>query len=509
MTIRRGRSWAVHVVPQIVVASVSALLLATGASSAGFGLGLFALAGGVFLWQRSAPQTAISSVAVTTLSALVLFSHGANNIVFPGTPIPIAEPLLVTASMAARLLLKRELNRVDAAIGAMVAVGLLRAIHDFPAFGVLALRDLIPFVLPTTVWLGEFLIHRVGPDRTKRFIGYLSVAVVAYGLTYPIRESVARFGPQVGESGQVPLLSYVSIGWMAAVAWLLWPGLGMRPRFGVPIGATVVLLFAQARSLYVLVPLLLVVTAILRRSTPVRARVHAVSERSDSDSFASPAVWVASGAILVTVAGAALATAWSDFPALSGRVGTVSAGQFVDQVRSLSRQDAGSTADRIYWWRTTLDDGLESATYFLSGQGLGVDLTSGRRGPEGEFVRKPHNEMVELFGRAGIIGLAVWLYLLWSLLSAQVAAFNRDNRRFVISLLAAQVLLFGVFMVQPAPSFAYGGAIFYSLAGLGVGLSWAQPASRPQYCARADKPDLSHRKLSRNEVGTTRSSSMQ
>lgn len=63
-------------------------------------------------------------------------------------------------------------------------------------------------------------------------------------------------------------------------------------------------------------------------------------------------------------------------------------------------------AIRFLWWGEIIDRALDSFGIMFGGQGFGIPLTSGTHLKP---VREPHNSMISIFARGGLVYLILWL----------------------------------------------------------------------------------------------------
>ncbi|RDJ24068.1 O-antigen ligase domain-containing protein [Bosea caraganae] len=123
-----------------------------------------------------------------------------------------------------------------------------------------------------------------------------------------------------------------------------------------------------------------------------------------------------------------------------GRV--IGPAQLINNVESLvGRSDAsnldGTKTWRLRWWHS-IEDYTVHGPYFWTGKGFGVNLAiddgyvvgeDGGRG-SGQPVRAPHNAHLNMLARAGVPGLALWLFVFatwFALLFSRMLAARRNG----------------------------------------------------------------------------------
>lgn len=143
---------------------------------------------------------------------------------------------------------------------------------------------------------------------------------------------------------------------------------------------------------------------------------------------------------------------------------------------------------RLVWWRTAVEEALETNRWF--GLGFGHDLAARfvrEYLPEAteEFsARSPHNVLITVFARMGIVGAGLFLTVVGALTARMWRALREPRETFTAGVcgLAAWVLLacacFGVVLEGPM-----GAVVFWTLLGL------AQPQMRDgdESAASADR----------------------
>jgi O-antigen ligase len=164
---------------------------------------------------------------------------------------------------------------------------------------------------------------------------------------------------------------------------------------------------------------------------------------------------------------------------VQGRLGELSLSFYVAHFRTLLGEagpGAGTIVGRANWWTATADEWQSSLPSALFGVGLGPDLASGFRLTGDIFVRKPHNDYLEILARTGIVGLGLFLWLVGVLVVPLGMAARRSSHlegRFCAWVLATSVCYFGIANTQPLLAFPYGAVPLFFF--LGAGLAVAEP----------------------------------
>jgi hypothetical protein len=93
------------------------------------------------------------------------------------------------------------------------------------------------------------------------------------------------------------------------------------------------------------------------------------------------------------------------------------------------------------------------------------------------MVRKPHNDYLEVFARTGLIGFAlfIWLLVTWiAPIVRKARSGSGEAEKFCAWVLAASAVYLGVAAVQPLLSWPYGTIPLFLLLGMGMGAAKAQ-----------------------------------
>jgi len=441
---------------------------ATGRMAEAVAVGLIPLAAGLVIAVGRAPGCSVGGppevlllVAWTIFGGLLVLSRGFSSIPIPLGPFALPLCQVVFGLVAFRMR-KTWLPIVrDAAPGWLAVAALLcifaaaRLLIDYPRFGALAIRDAVPFVDLLALPVGLAVGAATPAPVIRRRIGLILRVAVVWFLFLPFRDALTAAGPTVGVDGQVPLLAFNTAGIVAALA-LLWFSVerGSSPMLWSGL-ALFVLAMAQARGQYIGVPLALLVGFLLRGpQRRVGRGVRIVG--------------------LVVVVIVALAVG----PPLPGRVGDVNLSTLQDQLGTLRGEEAGqgggSAAVRKDWVPTVLEQVTGDPVKVAFGVGLGPDLLQGYRGPDGELVRKPHNDFLEMFARMGVLGLLAWTALVAIPLLALVRR-ARSGAVFARWAVEAQVVLLIVALTQPFFAFPYGGISYWFITGLALGCRTPDP----------------------------------
>jgi hypothetical protein len=196
---------------------------------------------------------------------------------------------------------------------------------------------------------------------------------------------------------------------------------------------------------------------------------------------------------------------------VSGRYGTSSSGGLIERQLSTlpllfqgqaasSDPNVDTAAWRVAWWRALLNETLSNTQTTLVGAGFGADLTGPLRAQfgvqtdeSGRPVRSPHNILINLFARTGLVGLGLWLVMQWTWFVKVLRAIGHGRRAGMVEEADLLLWLFG-YAVLILVSATLGvvlegpyGAIPYFLV---VGMSLRCAAHLSDAVERAPQPAL-------------------
>jgi hypothetical protein len=146
---------------------------------------------------------------------------------------------------------------------------------------------------------------------------------------------------------------------------------------------------------------------------------------------------------------------------VSGRYGTSSSGGLIERQLSTlpllfqgqaasSDPNVDTAAWRVAWWRALLNETLSNTQTTLVGAGFGADLTGPLRAQfgvqtdeSGRPVRSPHNILINLFARTGLVGLGLWLVMQWTWFVKVLRAIGHGRRAGMVEEADLLLWLFG------------------------------------------------------------------
>jgi hypothetical protein len=315
--------------------------------------------------------------------------------------------------------------------------GTIRLVFDIANEGFWSLRDATQLMESLFLVAGFTLAgqpHML--TRLARWLRNIILISCPYGLLYGYADDIAAISPTIpGASGQpVPLVpNFATTGTI-----LLWGvffvlmGRDRRPavrlRNGLIAGFLVAftLLIIQARTTY---PQLLVLAGLM-----LIVRPRALNGLG----LAVPVLL----ALLVVISAFDLR--------IAGRLTThISLSFFWDHLQSIVGIGAdghgglASAAEgvdlRLGWWTRIYDQMTSDAVKLIAGLGFGIPLTN-FSDSLGVVTREPHNSVISVTARLGLVGLVVWVWMQFELFRATFRAF-RDCRRRGLTEVADLLLL--------------------------------------------------------------------
>jgi O-antigen ligase len=265
------------------------------------------------------------------------------------------------------------------------------------------------------------------PRATERLLSWLRWIIViscVYGLLYVFADQITALSPTLsGASGQaVPILgSFAMTGTMllwGAFACLIEPAERARARMLRTFAAGLLVAFAvvvlQMRTTYlqliVLAGLLLIVRprtlGRLGSAIPVLLLLLLIITAFDIR---------ISGRLTSEIS---LSFFWNHVQAIFG-IGAAGQGAVAEA--------AGGVPLRLQWWQRIYEQLTADPVTLLTGLGYGIPLTDFRDGL-GVTTREPHNSVVSVVARLGLIGFVSWIFMQVELFRAGFRAY-RVNRR--------------------------------------------------------------------------------
>jgi hypothetical protein len=173
-----------------------------------------------------------------------------------------------------------------------------------------------------------------------------------------------------------------------------------------------------------------------------------------------------------------------------GRLGQVTPGFVTAHVSTLWGRDgpsAGSVEHRKQWMTTVIEEVREHRLAWLTGLGLGPDLTSGFEGNSGTLVRKPHNDYLEVFARLGLPALLLFggvLITAWVRVLRAARRVAPPEAGFLWWVVATAALFMLIAATQPLLFYTYGTMPLFVALGAGLAVADRAAQKAPERLAR-------------------------
>lgn len=435
---------------------------------------------------------------LVVLAGYLLFNYPFMQLRIPpvGFGLPLGELLLVLVLLTtdvSRVLLRLNTTVVMLPFLVWWGWGFARFLHDTAHKGFWAFRDSTQLVESLFLIVGFTLAAQPGMvERLARWLRPTLFGACVFGLLSMYETQISAISPTLpGASGQgIPILApFATPGTM-----LLWGACfcmiipcqsqARRTRFTLLAGLLVAyaLLVVQARTTYLQ---LLAVAGLMFLCRPRALRPLA---------FAIPMLFV----VLVVISAFDLR--------ISGRLTSDISPTFLwDHILSIfGIGEGGLTAAangvdlRLDWWQHIYDQLTSDGVTLLTGLGFGVPLTN-FRDPLGVLVREPHNSVISVAARLGLIGILAWIWMQIELFRAGLRAYfdcRRSGRTEAASLLllclAFVVLTIASCFGEDAMEKPYNAIPYYALWGfilrIGYQMRAATSKSRASYAAPLSYP---------------------
>ena len=389
-------------------------------------------------------RTYAFSAMLLGLAALMLFNYGFQMVRVPpsGIGVPYIElllfacaPFLLSRSSARQLLRSSWFTPVLI----WQVWGGARILADASEKGVVAIRDGLPVLESIFFFVGFALFtRRWVVEAIVRYLPVFCWLVLAYAMTHPFSETLTELSPKLMnfQNKPVPLFfKYINTGALlicsAAYLWIRGMQRMTVNQFVPGLFVTTALIFFPSRTI-ILQCVAVVGFFVLTMPASQRPRRFSLIMM-----------------VLVAILGLVAVTS-SDIQ-VAGRLGVLELSDYTRLIQEMDwRGGSGSaatitsgTADRMMWWTDIVHRVTASWMTFLFGLGFGEPLINFY--VHGDVVvREPHNTLVSVFGRLGIIGLVIYLYMTVSIIGLCI---KQVHRRLLDSQLGPLVAFISVFIL--------------------------------------------------------------
>ncbi len=353
-------------------------------------------------------------------------------------------------------------------------LGLGGAYIGLDKYGMWAFRDATHVIESLYLWIGFVLASGVGfIDRLFIWLRTTLNIGIIYGLTYPIGKILKGFSPKFpGASGQEVsiLFSYTNTALLMIMAALNWINENRR-IFGIPAaflaGFIIVYVVAifQARTIYLQIIALFIILAFTQRVVLIKM----------------------TGAMLIGIIALILLLATGiEF---TGRLGEkVSIDFFIQHFATIWGAEGDGTLKssvdgiglRFGWWQNIWYKLNANELSLFFGLGYGLPLVDFQI--TGNIaVREPHNSLMSIFGRMGLVGIIAFLWMHISLFWCWLRTYksygldgNKQGRNRLLLLLIFFILIIVLSLAQDAFEKPYNTIPYYFFWGVVLRMYYKQ-----------------------------------
>jgi O-antigen ligase len=416
---------------------------------------------GLELWQV---------IALTALSGYVVLNYGFDNLAIHlgGFPILVAYGMMY-ASLVLALVAHREWvaqaikEPALLCLFGLLGLALLHLVTDIPSYGSWAFRDATMcfdglFVLMGLLWARKTDSHHF----VAKWLMVIFVTIMFYSYTLPWGEKLFSWSPVSGVYLPVPILgNYRGTGdWLLAGA-----------TFCICVGGYVIRRRSWLLSFLTMGLLLgIAITQVRRMYLGIVVVVVILIVAGEGKKFARLFILVPAAIGVLFVA-----TTFGGLQ-ISGRIGPVNLGFFVDHLRSLSGAEDTPGSDpqsRVIMAREAYQHFLQHPIF---GEGFGQPLISIIDYDTGTVTRTPHNSSITYLARLGAVGFAFWIAFHFCLWTRFVYAFRQRRSSdkqvysFVLWFFLFYVLLMMSSFVESPFEYPADAIPFFFLMGFALGL---------------------------------------
>ncbi len=366
----------------------------------------------------------IDRATLWVVFGLLLFNYGFQMIRVPpsGIGLPLAEIMLAFVLLKANVAVMFRKLRTIFNVEVFVIYFIYFSIRVFFGYldnGISAVRDGLPVFESMYIFVGFHLARNAQTNNIiKKYMVYTSILICLYILLYPFANDLKSFIPHLTSYQGIPVpifFNYTNTTLVAlmAAAWSIeqYYSDGYRRRyiiFSVML-ILAILIFLPSRTLF----LMIIVFGLL------------IGIRGSMNSLLKVIPFIFTGVvffILVIKSDINIQGKFGDSLSIDSYVQLFTEILFDSEEGNISSGIGG----RIVWWESVIHRTTDSLVGLLFGLGYGVPLID-FRGFQGVVVSEPHNTLVSVFGRAGLIGLGLFILVQVQILKIVYFAFKRAS----------------------------------------------------------------------------------
>ena len=367
-------------------------------------------------------------IAIIVVSAYILFNYGFQVVRIPfNEGPPIGEILLLISLLFIDYKYLWNRIRHHREIYIVITIWFLCITHlliDIPKYGMWALRDASHLVEMSFILLG-FLSAKRSKGFIETHYAAITVIIILYSLLYVFNVDSTKLVPIiVSSSGSVtPIITHVNT-----------PSLLLLIGFGLLISDYNRNKYAIWANLLIVTITLFTIVIFQSRTILLQMAVMAIFVMYLKPKYINtlPILGVAFILLLYVY------TLIGIEP--KGRLGiSYDLNTLVNHILAIFGKEsegleaaASGVGQRLGWWYKILLDSTESWTRLLLGKGYGVPLVDFIIA-NGVVVREPHNSIISMFARTGLIGMLLLIVLWYQLIRTwirthKLATYMQDKK---------------------------------------------------------------------------------
>ncbi len=380
------------------------------------------------------------------IASYLILNHGAMLVRVPpiGTSgLPIGEMLVLIFAATLAFEVRRAPSFGVVAplfpLFAWWALAVFQILIALPKHGFWAVRDASHVIESTFLWIG-FTVA-AAPGFFERFSKWLRTVLnigALYALLFPFREVLEQLSPKLSAPGgySAPIFfNYISAGLVpltAAARWLI----DRASYFGIPAlllaGGMIIysIVVFQMRTTY------LQIAALLLVMTAIRPRIALQISIGMMFGFVALLLVLSTGIEITGRLGEKFSLDFL-FQHISAIWGAGGEGKVHDAAQGVNQ--------RLGWWLKLWQQMNESLQSLLFGLGYGIPLTDFYFTGDVR-VREPHNSLVSIAARQGLVGLFFFVWLQCAFLAIWLRCYRWCARSGAL-LWKNNLLIMGVFFV--------------------------------------------------------------
>lgn len=367
----------------------------------------------------------INIITLWVVFGLLILNYGFQMIRIPpsGIGLPLAEVMLVLVLFKSNIvvLLKKLRTVINVHIFILFFLyGVIRVFLNYFDYGILAIRDGLPIFESIYILVGFHLAGNIQTaNKIYKYMLFTFIFIGFYILMYPFSIELKQISPSLASSqgNPVPIaFNYINttLVVLMAAAWSIekYHLDGNKSRYIIysSILIITILILFPSRTLF----LMLIVFGFL-----VSMRGSAISLLKTFPFYFGAAILF----IFLVSSGINIQSRFGDVLSLDSYI------QLFTEILFDSEENISSGMEgRVIWWESIITRVTDSFSSFLFGLGYGMPLID-FHGSGGVVVREPHNTLIGVFGRGGLIGLILFILLQLQILKVVYYAIKSAKKK--------------------------------------------------------------------------------